>query len=110
MLVVAAGESRVDLKAVARGLGTTRLSFAAPDRMRDILGSGPGSASLFDLLDNPRAGGIRVAVDERIPALPGDIGFHAGGNMSTVLFPAESLPRVVAAIAPAAVFMPVRRQ
>ena len=108
--VVAAGEARIDLRAVARGLGTARLSFVPPDRMRDVLGSEPGSASLFDLMDNPQAGEISVAVDDRIPSLPSDIGFHAGGNTRTVLFPAAALPQVVSAVAPTATLMPVQRR
>lgn len=102
VLVVAAGTSHVNLKAVTRELGTTRLSFASPDRMQKILGSKPGSASLFDLVDNPHAGQIRVAVDERIPSLPGNIGFHVSSNTRTMLIPAAALPHIVDAIAPGA--------
>lgn len=99
-LVVASGEARVDLKAVTRRLGTTRLSFASADLMRDTLGSEPGATSLFDLTDNPHAKAVRVVLDEHIATLEGDIGFHVGTNTVTLLFTASALPQVAASLDP----------
>lgn len=106
-LAVAAGEGRVDLKAVARCVGSTRLSFANAETMHTTLGSEPGSASLFDLYDNDHASDVRVIIDERIPGFEGDIGFHDGGNTRTLLFEAVSLPRVAKAIDPLCRFLPL---
>lgn len=108
LLVAAAGAARLDLKAIARTMGTTRLSFARPDVVTARLGVEPGGVSLFSLLD-AAADGIRLVVDDTLPGLPGDIGFPAGGNTRTVVFAAAALPRVAAALRPDAVVMPVAR-
>lgn len=97
-LVVAAGRARIDLKAVAQGVGSSRLSFASPEMMQDTLNAEPGTVSIFSLLDNPRARDVRLVVDATVPALDGDIGFHIGDNTRTMLFVASALPRVARAL------------
>lgn len=108
LLVAAAGATRLDLKAIARGLGTTRLSFAKPEVVAARLGVEPGGVSLFSLLAGS-ADGVRLVIDDALPALSGEIGFPAGDNTHTVVFAASALPRVAAALRPDAVTMTVGR-
>lgn len=98
-LVCATADARLDLKAMARTLDTTRMSFAKRQVVIDRLGIQPGGVSLFSLL-NPTAHGIQLVVDAGLPTLAGDIGFPAGDNRHTVLFPARDLECVAAEISP----------
>ncbi len=93
VLIVALGDARLDLKGIAHKLGCSRLSFASPQTMTEVLGSEPGSASLFDLLNNPHAQEVTVFLD--CGEVDGDIGFPEDGNTRTILFPAKFLPKVV---------------
>lgn len=99
-LVVALGDTRLDLKGLARALGSTRLSFAPAETMRETLGAAPGCASMLGLLHNPHAQSIHLVIDEAVAGVQGDIGFAAGGNTRTVLFPAAALPTVAKALCP----------
>lgn len=99
-LVVAFGDTRLDLKGLARALGSTRLSFAPAETMREMLGADPGCASMLGLLHNPHAQSIQLVIDEAIAGVTGDIGFAAGSNTRTVLFPASALTTVAAALCP----------
>ena len=99
-LVVAFGDTRLDLKGLARALGSTRLSFAPAKTMRETLGADPGCASMLGLLHNPHAQSIHLVIDEAVAGVQGDIGFAAGGNTRTVLFPAAALPTVAKALCP----------
>lgn len=99
-LVVAFGDTRLDLKGLARALGSTRLSFALAETMHESLGADPGCASMLGLLHNPHAQSIHLVIDEAVAGVQGDIGFAAGGNTRTVLFPAAALPTVAKALCP----------
>lgn len=61
-LVVVESSTRADMKALARQLGSGRLSFGKPDLMLRTLGVTPGSVTAFAVL-NAAPGSIRVALD-----------------------------------------------
>jgi len=64
-------DRRVDLKSVARKLGTNRFSFASHQRMMQYLGVIPGAVSVFSVL-NDVTFQVRLLVDEMLmdhPAL-----------------------------------------
>lgn len=62
-LVIACDQTRVDLKGLARQLGTKRFSFAKPELMQRAMQVMPGSATPFALM-HETAKEIRVVVDE----------------------------------------------
>ena len=51
-LISVLNHKRVDLKAVAQILGTTKLSFASSDDLFDMLGVVPGSVTPFGLIND----------------------------------------------------------
>ena len=51
-LVIAAEETRVDLKKLSDSLGVKRFSFAKPEIMVAVLGVTPGSATPFALMND----------------------------------------------------------
>lgn len=51
-LVVAANDTKVDLKALEQTLGCGRLSFGSPERLWKVLGIRPGSVCPFTLIND----------------------------------------------------------
>ena len=87
-LAAAAADRRLDLKALAGLLGSARLSFASPDRVREHLGVEPGAVSPFALVNDPAAA-IAVALDAEIMAA-GLVNFHPLVNdRTTAIRPAD---------------------
>lgn len=64
-LVVMLGNIRLDMKMLQKKLGSSRLSFAKPDLMREVLGVEPGAVSPFTLL-NASARNIKVVLDKKM--------------------------------------------
>ena len=56
---------QVDLRALESVLGTTRLSFGSPERLRDSLGVEPGSVTMLALC-NDRTGAVEFYVDREL--------------------------------------------
>ncbi len=52
-LLVCDEDVRVDLKAMAKRLGASRLSFGSPERLWAMLGVRPGSVTPFALINDP---------------------------------------------------------
>ena len=64
-LFVTTGEKRFDGKAFAAALGTTRISFASKESMKEILGTEVGAATIFStLLQSAHA--VQVVIDADI--------------------------------------------
>ncbi len=61
-LVVAANETRIDLKKLETLIGSDRLSFGSPERLWDHLGVRPGSVCPYALI-NDRQGVVNVILD-----------------------------------------------
>ncbi|MBL8159081.1 prolyl-tRNA synthetase associated domain-containing protein [Candidatus Saccharibacteria bacterium] len=97
ILVVMAGERRLDLKALRGQLDSKKLQFAKPELLLASLGVTPGSVSLFSLL-HEGAGEVELVVDERLVVHEGEVGFHPSDNTATIFFPAAKLRRVAEAL------------
>ena len=52
-LVVVAQHKNVDLKRLARVVGSDRFSFGSPEKLREILGVDPGSVTLLAKVNDP---------------------------------------------------------
>ncbi len=64
-LLMISGEKRFVTKDVSKKLGTSRLSFASADKMRELINTEPGSLSVTSLIfDNDKK--VRLAVDSDI--------------------------------------------
>lgn len=62
LLIVAKSDSKVDLKSLARKLGTGRLSFGSPALLLSVLGVQPGSVTAFAVI-NDKDKRVRVILD-----------------------------------------------
>jgi Ala-tRNA(Pro) deacylase len=103
-LVVVLEDRRLDLKGLSGRLGAPRFSFAAPERMRAVLGVEPGSVTPFALI-NPSAAEVTVVLDE-VMLHHDPLNYHPLDNSATTaIAPADLLhfmaacghrPRIVA--------------
>ncbi len=89
VLVVMAGEKRLQSKQVSETLGIRKLEFAKPGVLMTTLGVAPGSVSLFSLLHRG-SGKVSVVIDEQLTK-EDEIGFHPNDNTSTIFIPGNSL-------------------
>jgi len=64
-LVVCREDQGIDLKTLARVLGSGRLSFGSPDRLMKHLGVRPGAVTPFAVI-NDKAGHVQVALDREM--------------------------------------------
>lgn len=64
-LVVTTAHKSLDLSAVAKTLGSKRLSFASAERLFELLGVRPGSLSPLALVNDP-ARKVRLVIDEAL--------------------------------------------
>lgn len=81
-LVILEESKRADLKAIARGLGEDRLSFASPERLMRFLDLEPGAVSPFGLINDLQKE-VRVLMDKDLEASH-TIYFHPNVNTATV--------------------------
>ncbi len=64
-LLMMPGEKKFVTKDVSKKLGTSRLSFASPEKMRELLNTEPGSLSVTGLIfDKNKA--VKLAVDRSV--------------------------------------------
>jgi Ala-tRNA(Pro) deacylase len=81
-LVVARDETRIDLKKLHEAIGASgRLSFGAPDLLRETLGVEPGSVTPFALINDPH-GRVSVALDASLMTFA-RVNFHPLVNSMT---------------------------
>ena len=59
------GNIHIDMKMLQKKLGSSRLSFAKPDLMKEVLGVEPGAVTPFALL-NKSARNIKVVLDKKM--------------------------------------------
>jgi Ala-tRNA(Pro) deacylase len=81
-MLIASYDKNVNLRAVARLIGSTRLSFAEPERMRSYLGLEPGSVSPFGLI-NDVAHHVEVLLDADLQTYEW-INFHPNVSTATI--------------------------
>lgn len=65
VLVVAESATRVDIKGLAKKLGTGRLSFGKPDLMQEVLGVTPGSVTAFAIVNDTQRR-VRIVIDNAL--------------------------------------------
>ena len=82
IFVMMPGGKKFLTKLLSKQLGTARLSFASPDALREILGVGPGSVSVLELV-NEGAKDVRLVIDEDL-LTQDHIGCHPGLNNATL--------------------------
>ncbi len=82
-LVIVESSKRVDLKALASNLDEKRMSFAAPERLMELLGLTPGSVSPFGLI-NDKNKLVSVVVDEGLLKYK-QVAFHPNINTATLI-------------------------
>jgi len=80
-LISALGETRIDLKALPKAIGSARLSFGSEERLYAALGVRPGSVSAFALI-NDAARAVRFVIDEALLA-HATLNFHPLHNAAT---------------------------
>lgn len=66
-LVIAKSDTRVDLKALPKVIGSARLSFGKPELLETVLGVKPGSVTAFALI-NDKSQQVNVVVDAALTA------------------------------------------
>jgi len=87
-LVVLDEDREVDLKALAGGIGSGRLSFGSPERLMQYLGVVPGAVTPFAVINDTEAE-VTVALDRALLARS-PLNFHPLDNsMTTQISPAE---------------------
>ena len=94
-LVSVPEERQIDLRVLAGKLGSTRLSFASPERLQKYLGVAQGSVSPFGIL-NDESKSVIMVFDK---ALLGDlaVGVHPNDNTATLWLAFADLSEILAA-------------
>lgn len=88
-LVVARENTAVDLKALRDRLGSGRLSFASPERLREALGVDPGGVTPFALI-NDADRRVRVVLESGMMATAA-LNFHPLTNAATTTIGPDDL-------------------
>lgn len=88
-LLSALQDAAVDLKALPAAIGSARLSFGSPERLRAALGVEPGSVTAFALLNDPDQAVTFVADAALLAADP--VNFHPLANTATTAVGREGL-------------------
>lgn len=89
VLVIMAGDKRLDTNKVSEVMGVKKMMFARPEELKETLGVTPGSVSLFNLLYD-KSDRVRVLVDKQLLD-ESEIGFHPNDNTSTIFIPGKSI-------------------
>jgi Ala-tRNA(Pro) deacylase len=95
LLVVAKSSTKVDLKTVARKLGTGRLSFAKPDVLQEVLGVSPGSVTAFAIANDVKRR-VRLILDHELSGEE-SVNCHPLENTATTNIALEDLLRFIRA-------------
>ncbi len=80
-LVSALDDTRIDLKALPRAIGSAKLSFGSEERLLAALGVRPGSVTPFALINDPDHA-VRFVLDGALMA-HGTLNFHPLSNDAT---------------------------
>lgn len=81
VLVVAESATRVDIKGLAKKLGTGRLSFGKPGLMSEVLGVTPGSVTAFAIINDTKKR-VRIVIDDELTK-HGSVNCHPMENTAT---------------------------
>lgn len=94
-LVTVCAEKRVDLKNLAKLLAESKLSFASPERLMEVLHLTPGSVSPFALINDTEKQ-VTVIIDSGLMRYE-KIGYHPGINTQTLAIKSTDLARFLEA-------------
>jgi Ala-tRNA(Pro) deacylase len=94
-LVVVGHDKQVDLRRLSATIGSTKLSFGSPDRLKKHLGIDPGSVSLLALINDP-AHTVEVCLDREVWNT-NSLCCHPLVNTATLVVPREGLERFLEA-------------
>lgn len=92
-LVIMSGVKRLDTKLLAQKLNSQKLSFASPERLKELLNLTPGSVSLFGLM-NDSENKVQLVI-ERDLLNADELGFHPNDNTATVFVNTKDLNKIV---------------
>ncbi|MGF1455872.1 MAG: prolyl-tRNA synthetase associated domain-containing protein [Alphaproteobacteria bacterium] len=92
VLLCAKDDTDIPLKHLHKGLGTGRLSFAAPDLMEDVLGVTPGSVTAFALINAAPGRLAHILFDAALMACD-PVHFHPLQNTATTAIAPADLMR-----------------
>ena len=90
-LVVVQGHKRVDMKALSNLLGSSKLRFGSPDRLKTYLGVDPGSVTILAVVNDVQKA-VEVVVDKALWASDA-FQFHPLVNTSTLVVSRNHLKR-----------------
>ncbi|WP_426954105.1 prolyl-tRNA synthetase associated domain-containing protein [Muricoccus radiodurans] len=92
LLVVAEEDQPLSINALARRLGTGRLSMANEEELWTVLGVRPGSVTPLALI-NAAPGAVRVVMDRCLAEGPGPVNVHPLTNTATTALSSADLVR-----------------
>ena len=90
-LVIVSGDKQVDIKGLQTALGTSRLSFGSPKRLKEYLDIEPGAVSLFAIVNDTEQK-VEVIADKAIWSASA-FQFHPLVNTSTLVVSKEGAVR-----------------
>ena len=99
-LVVVVGDKRVDLKALAGLIGSSRLSFASDERLMKYLKLKPGHVGPFGLINDTQKAVMTILDQDMIGEHR--ISFHPNDNSATVIISYDDLQKYLNHIGAAA--------
>lgn len=92
-LYILDGNKKADLRELALQLNESRLSFAKPDELIEILGVEPGGVTPFAIAHN-KASDIQIVIDHSVSASQ-SLGFHPLINTASVCISKKDLLRLL---------------
>jgi Ala-tRNA(Pro) deacylase len=97
LLIVAEENTPLSINALARRLGTGRLSMAGAEELYARLGVRPGSVTPLALVNAP-PGSVRLIMDHRLLEGPGPVNIHPLTNEATTAMAPGDLRRFLEAL------------
>ncbi|WP_458094196.1 prolyl-tRNA synthetase associated domain-containing protein [Roseomonas sp. WA12] len=97
LLIVAEENTPLSINALARRLGTGRLSMADAEELYAQLGVRPGSVTPLALVNAP-PGSIRLVMDHRLLEGPGPVNIHPLTNEATTALAPSDLRRFLGSL------------
>jgi Ala-tRNA(Pro) deacylase len=93
-LAVLAVATQVNLRELARRIGSSNLSFASPDRLARCLGVESGAVGPFGLINDSEKA-VQVLLDRTLDGAEA-VGFHPNVNTATIMLPFNGLLKFLA--------------
>lgn len=88
-LIIMPGDKRFVTKLVSHAIGCSRLSFASPEDMEELVGTTPGNASPLSVI-NDSEGRVRLVMDSEL-ATGEYIACNTGANTTHIRFKTEDI-------------------